>query len=436
MADHLTIPQLIMKKRNKEELSKQDIQDFIDAVVQDKAEGVQIGAMLMAMLLNDLTVTETTHLTNVMMNSGDTLKWPEEWNGSLVDKHSTGGVGDKISLVLAPALAACSLKASLTSEIKILPVPMISGRGLGHTGGTLDKVESIPGFQVAIKTDQMVDILRSVGCCIVGQTSNLCPADGVLYKSRDVTGTVDHIGLIAASIVSKKAAENVNALVLDVKAGKGAFCETVEKAHILADRMVQAGKGMNIKTSAVITDMNSPIGRMIGNALEVIEAIECLHGDGPQDINELVEQLGGQLLLSIGQVETIENGKEKIKRTLTDGTALKKFCAMCEAQGVAENFAEKLCTKGDISHLLPKAQHKTPIKSRLSGTISTIDAMECARIAQSLGAGRTKSDDKLKNGVGLELLVKVGSEIKEGKLAINRNFIFLKINPFNIRRPK
>ncbi|KAK6188929.1 hypothetical protein SNE40_005003 [Patella caerulea] len=358
--------------------------------------------MLMAMYLKDLTVLESNYLTQAMRASGEILSWPDEWNGLLVDKHSTGGVGDKISLVLAPALAACGLK-----------VPMISGRGLAHTGGTLDKLEAIPGFRVSMETKEMLNILRDVGCCIVGQTANLCPADKILYKSRDITATVDNLGLIAASIVSKKAAENINALVLDVKTGKGAFCEDMKKATDLAELMVKAGNDMGIKTSALITDMNSPIGYMVGNALEVAEAVDCLRGGGPSDVTELVENLGAKLLVSMGREATDDAGRARIRQTLQDGTALDKFRLMTIRQGVDEAVSKSLCD--DHSKVLPKAKMQTEIKSMKTGTVCSIDPMVCAEFAQSMGAGRYKSDDVLKLEVGLQLLVKVNTQIKEGE---------------------
>ncbi|XP_041350709.1 thymidine phosphorylase-like [Gigantopelta aegis] len=222
----LSVPNLIAKKRDGMELSKDEIEFFVQGVVSEIVDKSQIGAMLMAMYLRDLSVAETTCLTRAMMNSGDTLSWPKEWAGLVVDKHSTGGVGDKVSLILTPALAACGVK-----------VPMISGRGLGHTGGTLDKLESIPGFQVSVTTEKLLEILGTVGCCIVGQTKSLCPADKVIYSIRDVTGTVGHMGLITASIISKKAAEKLDALVLDVKFGHGAFLKDKNEARTLAQRM-------------------------------------------------------------------------------------------------------------------------------------------------------------------------------------------------------
>ncbi|XP_046559400.1 thymidine phosphorylase-like [Haliotis rubra] len=341
----VSFPALITKKRNKEELSRDEIEAFVNGIANNSVQDSQIGAMLMAMYLNDLTMRETTDLTRAMMNSGDTLSWPEEWKGNLVDKHSTGGVGDKVSLILAPALAACGVK-----------VPMISGRGLEHTGGTLDKLESIPGFQVSVTSEKMLDIIETVGCCIVGQTKKLCPADSKMYAIRDVTATVDNLGLITGSIISKKAAEKIDALVLDVKFGNGAFLKDIDTARKLARMMVGSGNGLGINTVSLLTSMNSPLGKMVGNALEVAETVWTLQGNGPDDLLNLVIELGGELLSVAGKAPSSEEGRRMVKDTISDGTALARFCHMAKAQGVDPAKADALCAPDtDVFSVLPRA---------------------------------------------------------------------------------
>ncbi|XP_048239429.1 thymidine phosphorylase-like isoform X2 [Haliotis rufescens] len=405
MSSAVNFPSLITKKRNKEELSRDDIEAFVNGIADESVQDSQIGAMLMAMYLNDLTMRETTDLTRAMMNSGETLSWPKEWKGELVDKHSTGGVGDKVSLVLAPALAACGLK-----------VPMISGRGLEHTGGTLDKLESIPGFQVSVTTEKMLDIIKTVGCCIVGQTKKLCPADSKMYAIRDVTGTVDNLGLITGSIISKKAAEKIDALVLDVKFGIGAFLKDIDTARKLAKMMVGSGNGLGIKTVSLLTTMNSPLGKMVGNALEVAESIWTLQGNGPDDLVNLITELGGELLSVAGKATSSEEGRRRIMTTLTDGSALAKFCAMVKAQGVEAATADALCARdADVYSILPKAPATKDLLSPKSGYVTGIGAMACAVVAQKLGAGRSKAGEAIDYTVGLEFMVTVGDKVEEGK---------------------
>ncbi|NWS61577.1 TYPH phosphorylase, partial [Chunga burmeisteri] len=275
------LPALIRKKRDGERLEEEEIQSFVRGVTEGTAQQGQIGAMLMAIRLRGMDAAETLALTRAMAASGRALAWPPAWRGLLVDKHSTGGVGDKVSLALAPALAACGCK-----------VPMISGRGLGHTGGTLDKLEAIPGFCISQRPEQMQSILERVGCCIVGQSEELVPADRVLYGLRDVTATVDSLPLITASILSKKAAEQLSALVLDVKFGSAALYPTQESARELAQSLVAVGEQLGIHMVAVLSRMDEPLGRCVGNSLEVLEALECLEGGGPPDLRELVTTLG------------------------------------------------------------------------------------------------------------------------------------------------
>nr|XP_021402051.1 thymidine phosphorylase [Lonchura striata domestica] len=326
------LPALIRKKRDGERLEDAEIRSFVRGVTEGTAQQGQIGAMLMAIRLRGMDAAETLALSRAMAGSGRTLAWPPAWHGLLVDKHSTGGVGDKVSLALAPALAACGCK-----------VPMISGRGLGHTGGTLDKLEAIPGFRVSQSPEEMQRILARVGCCIVGQSAELAPADRVLYGLRDVTATVDSLPLITASILSKKAAERLSALVLDVKFGEAALYPTQESARELAWSLVEVGTRLGIRTAALLSRMEQPLGRAVGNALEVLEALQCLGGGGPPDLRHLVTALGGVLLWQCGMAAGAEQGRERLARALDDGSALGTFEAMLGAQGVPPDTARGLC---------------------------------------------------------------------------------------------
>ncbi|XP_071799606.1 thymidine phosphorylase-like [Asterias amurensis] len=401
------MPDIIAKKRDGEELSTQEIEWFVEKM--PSVDDSQIGAFLMAMYLKGLSRDETAALTKAMQNSGDLLHWPPEWKGLVVDKHSTGGIGDKISLPLAPALAACGMK-----------VPMISGRGLGFTGGTLDKLESIPGYRVDVAEKDIIPILEQVGCCIVGQTSNLVPADKKLYATRDVTATVASLPLITASIISKKAAENVNSLILDTKFGKGTFMKTIEEGRQLAKSLVTVSNALGIKTTALLTDMNSPIGCTAGNALEVAEAIQCLQGSGPDDLRELVCQLGGHLLFISGKADSPADGIATIQTTLQDGTACAKFQAMLVAQGVLSSIAERLCQSkldqvDDVWKVLERAAYTTELQAGQCGYVQSIDALALGKVILELGAGRSVAGADIDYSVGFRLLVKVGSQLKKGQ---------------------
>ncbi|XP_061176775.1 thymidine phosphorylase-like [Saccostrea echinata] len=403
------IPALIAKKRDGGQLTPEEMKYFVREVVNGGVQDCQLGAMLMAIYFKDLSDDETNCLTKAMRDSGDVLgPWPVEWEGKIVDKHSTGGVGDKISLILAPALAACGMK-----------VPMISGRSLGHTGGTLDKLESIEGLFVSASKDKMLQILKNVGCCIVGQTDNIVPADRRMYAVRDVTGTVDNDGLIAGSIISKKAVEQPNALLLDVKFGVGTFKKDKNSARKLAQKLVNSGNSLGIKTVAFLTDMNNPIGKMIGNALEVAESVNCLNGNGPSELEDLVVKQGGQLLFLSGNASSTDEGQRKLKETLTNGEAARKFKEMIIAQGANPEKAEVLCTKGaNVWSVLPKAKFVTPIKSKCSGFVYAINSQKCGVCSKMLGAGRQASTDQIDPSVGLELCVDIGASISEGDIWI------------------
>ncbi|KAK7129752.1 hypothetical protein R3I93_019409 [Phoxinus phoxinus] len=399
----INFTELIKLKRDGDQFSPAQIHTFVQGVTSGAIQDSQIGAMLMAIWQKNMSDEETLALTREMMNSGETLEWPKEWR--VVDKHSTGGVGDKVSLPLAPALAACGCK-----------VPMISGRGLAHTGGTLDKLESIPGFNVIQSKQQVKQILQDVGCCIVGQTESLVPADRVLYAIRDATSTVDSLPLITSSIISKKGAEGLSALVLDVKFGRAALYKDLDSARELAQSLVTAGNSLGVKTGAALTRMDAPIGQSVGNAVEVCEALECLKGRGPDDLTELVTILGGHILRMCGLSSTLESGKEEIALKLNNGEALKKFQEMLEAQGVSADVASSLCSdETDYFRHMRRAAHQTELKVPDDGTVLDIDGLALAEVLHKLGAGRTQSGEKIDHSVGAEILVKMGQQVQKGE---------------------
>ncbi|XP_037701388.1 thymidine phosphorylase isoform X6 [Choloepus didactylus] len=350
--------ELIRLKRDGGRLGEADVRAFVGAVADGSAQGAQIGAMLMAIRLRGMDMEETAALTRALAESGQQLEWPEAWQGQLVDKHSTGGVGDKVSLVLAPALAACGCK-----------VPMISGRGLGHTGGTLDKLESIPGFTVIQSPEQMRKLLEQVGCCIVGQSEKLVPADGILYAARDVTATVDSLPLITASILSKKAVEGLSALVVDVKFGEAAVLPSQAQARELAAALVGVGAGLGLRVAAALTAMDTPVGRSVGHALEVEEALLCLDGAGPPDLRDLVTRLGGALLWLNRQAEAQAEGAARVAAALDDGSARGRFERMLAAQGVDPGLARALCSGSPARRreLLPRAREREELRAPADG---------------------------------------------------------------------
>ncbi|KAK2859210.1 hypothetical protein Q5P01_003830 [Channa striata] len=400
----LLIPNLIKKKRDGEQLSDEDIRAFIQAVTKKTIEECQTGAMLMAIWQKGMVATETKTLTGEMMSSGEVMSWPDEWAGLVVDKHSTGGVGDKVSLVLAPALAACGLK-----------VPMISGRGLAHTGGTLDKLESIPGFDIHQSPEQILQILTSVGCCIVGQSETLVPADRVLYSVRDATATVDSLPLITASIMSKKGAESLSALVLDVKFGRAALYKDLDSAKELAQWLMETGNSLGIPTGAVFSSMDGTIGRCVGNSLEVIEALQTLKGNGAEDLMELVTTLGAMLLTITGLASDLSGGRKLISDAVASGAALSKFQAMMEAQGVTAETARVLCSpRTDYYSILQKSAHQIELHTPEDGLVLEVDGFVLAEVLQKLGAGRSKVGEAVKHSVGAELLVSLGQRVRKG----------------------
>ncbi len=392
-------------------VDSKNIQDFVEKIISENEEirwdDFQIEQVLRSIFEYGIGPEQTAILTDSMRYSGRCLEWPEEWKHLVVDKHSTGGVGDKVSIPLAPALAACGLK-----------VPMISGRGLGHTGGTLDKLESLPGFNVQLSIEDVLDQVSDIGVSMVGQTDDLVPADRRMYAIRDVTGTVASIPLITSSIVSKKAAESLQALVLDVKYGKAAFMKNKDDAEELAKSMVDASNRCGITTSAVLTTMDHPIGCAIGNSLEILESIEAMRGNGPWDLEELICSQGGELLHATGIVENAELGFVKIQDSLHDGSALQYFIEMATSQGVDVSIFDSEHSLCLALGLLDSKLSTTEIRSSSTGIVSDIDAMELALVALELGAGRKKIGDIIDHAVGFLLEVELGENIDEGEIWI------------------
>lgn len=387
---------IIMKKRNGEELSPEEISFFVEGYTKGEIPDYQVSALMMAIYFQKMTETETAALTMAMADSGETLDL-SRIHGIKVDKHSTGGVGDKTSLALTPMVAACGI-----------PVAKMSGRGLGHTGGTIDKLESFPGFTTALTIEQFEKNVNEIGIAIMGQTADLAPADKKLYALRDVTATVDNMSLIASSIMSKKLAAGADAIVLDVKTGSGAFMKTEEDARALAQEMVKIGKNAGRKTIAVISDMNQPLGYAVGNALEVKEAIETLKGNGPADFLELCLTLGSQMLLAGGKCTDAAEARRQLEETITSGSALQKLAAFVAAQG------------GDAQavyhpQLLPQAAILEEIPSPQEGYISRIACDEVGICSLLLGGGRETKESKIDLSVGIVLQKKVGDFVKEGE---------------------
>ena len=392
----MRIYDIIRKKRDKEELTKEEIDFFVDRYSKGEIPDYQASALLMAIYLNKMNKQETAYLTEAMMNSGEVMDL-SEINGVKVDKHSTGGVGDKTTIALAPLMAACGV-----------PVAKMSGRGLGHTGGTLDKLEAIPGFSIEMSSKKFIDSVNDIKIAVCGQTASIAVADKKMYALRDVTATVDNISLIAASIMCKKLASGADAIVLDVKTGDGAFMKTLDDSFALAKEMVEIGTAMNRETIAIISDMDEPLGSAVGNSLEVIEAIEALKGRGPKDFMTLCETLGAYMLVSSKIASNYEDGVRRIKEALESGTALEKFKEFVTNQGGNPEVAE------DYS-LLPKASHIVEIKSDKTGFIDKIEAEAVGVSAMILGAGRETKEDELDLSAGIILKKKVGDFVNEGE---------------------
>ncbi|MCH5461542.1 pyrimidine-nucleoside phosphorylase [Lactobacillus sp. LC28-10] len=387
---------VIDHKRNGGELTNEEIKFFVDGVVDGSIPDYQTSALLMAIYFNGMADGEQAELAMQMLKSGDQLDL-SDIPGIKVDKHSTGGVGDKTSLPLAPMIAALGI-----------PIPMISGRGLGHTGGTLDKLEAIPGFKVELTEDQFKQQVKDIHLAIVGATGNIAPADKKIYALRDVTDTVDSIPLIAGSIMSKKIASGTDALVLDVKTGSGAFMKTEDQARSLAEALVSIGKNAGMDCMALISDMNQPLGRMIGNALEIKETIDILKGQGPADITDLVLTLGSQMVVLAKKAQTLEEAREMLKEVVANGKALESFRQMVIAQGGDERFV-------DDPTIMPQAKYKIDLPAKSSGVVAKMTADEIGVASMLLGGGRQKADDQLDYAVGIELKKKVGDAVSEGE---------------------
>lgn len=382
---------LIAKKRDGHELTADEIAALIAGYAEGRIPDYQMSAWAMAVYLRGMTTAETAALTEAMLHSGTTLTWPA--GGAIVDKHSTGGIGDKTSLILAPLLACCGLR-----------VPMISGRGLGATGGTLDKLEAITGFRTDLSLPEIERVVNdpAVGCVITGASQELAPADRKLYGLRDVTATVASIPLITASIMSKKLAEGLQSLVLDVKFGSGAFMKTRAAAEELAQSLVATGKRMGVATTALLTDMNQPLGKMAGNAVEVQEAIAVLQGNGPADVRDLTIALGAEVMVSAKQSASLLTASEQLARVLDDGSAHERFARMVAAQG------------GNLDAPRPIAE-ESQILAEQRGYLAAVDTEALGLAVIEMGGGRRKVGDQIDFSVGLQMLVRVGDVVGQGQ---------------------
>ncbi|MBU3161519.1 pyrimidine-nucleoside phosphorylase [Clostridium frigoris] len=387
---------VISKKRDGKELTTEEINFFIEGYTKGTIPDYQASSLAMAIYFQDMNDRERADLTMAMVNSGETIDL-SKIEGIKVDKHSTGGVGDTTTLVLAPLVAALDI-----------PVAKMSGRGLGHTGGTIDKLESISGFHVEITISQFIDLVNRDKVAVVGQSGNLTPADKKLYALRDVTGTVNSIPLIASSIMSKKIAAGANAIVLDVKTGAGAFMKTDKDAENLAHAMVEIGNNVGRKTMAIISDMSQPLGFAIGNALEVKEAIDTLKGEGPEDLTELVLTLGSQMVVLAKKANTLEEARKMLMDVIKNGKAIDKFKVFIKNQGGDSSIV-------DNPEKLPQAKYKIDVPALTSGVVSNMVADEIGIAAMLLGAGRATKEDKIDLAVGLMLRKKVGDKIEKGE---------------------
>ncbi|GAB4387301.1 MAG: pyrimidine-nucleoside phosphorylase [Thermodesulfovibrionales bacterium] len=398
---------IIRKKRDGEELSKEEIGFFINGVVRDEIPNYQASAFLMAVCLKGMTDAETIALTEAMLRSGTVLDLGSV-SGVKVDKHSTGGVGDKTSIIVAPLMAAMGIK-----------VPMVSGRALGHTGGTLDKLESIPGFRTGLSVEEFKRNVSELGASIMGQTDDLAPADRELYALRDVTATVESVPLIASSIMSKKLAEGVDGLVLDVKTGSGAFMAGMDEARALARTLVNIGNAMGVRTVALITDMDQPLGKTVGNSLEIKECVAALRGKGPRDLMEVTLTLSAWMLSLADSLtedvplarmtgETLKRYKDEMMDFIEKGDAFKKFVELVDAQGGDPEVAFKPA-------LLPGADYIKEIRADRDGYVTRLDARAVGTASMLLGAGRTRAEDEVDPAAGIILVKKVGDRVKQGE---------------------
>jgi len=387
---------LIRKKRDSGELSREEIEFLVSGYTRGDIPDYQMAAWLMAVWIRGMNRSELVALTEVMLYSGQVLAHTDI-PGKKVDKHSTGGVGDKTSLILAPIVAAGGLT-----------VPMISGRGLGHTGGTLDKLEAIPGFNVNLSLEEFRHVLRECGMALIGQTAQIAPADKKIYALRDVTATVENIGLICASIMSKKLAEGIDALVLDVKTGSGAFMKKEEDSIRLAEVMVETGKRMGKKVVALITDMDEPLGRMAGHSNEVFESVEVLKGRGPADLRDLSLELSAWMFYLGERTKSVEEGRHLAERMVATGQALEKFREGIRLQGGDERVV-------DAPERLPQARFRAEVVSSVSGFITATNCEQFGTALAMLGGGREKKEDKIDHAVGLEFHKRIGDSVEKGE---------------------
>lgn len=388
---------LIQKKRDKEALSKDEIEYMVRGYTNGNIPDYQMSAFLMAVYLNGMNEEEILNLTLAMADSGERLEL-DMIDGVKVDKHSTGGVGDKTTLIVAPIVAACGI-----------PVAKMSGRGLGHTGGTIDKLESIPGYRTTISTDKFINNVNRIKIAIVGQTVNLAPADKKIYALRDVTATVESIPLISSSIMSKKLASGADAIVLDVKTGSGAFMKNENDAVALANEMVKIGRGAGKNTIAVVTDMNEPLGNAVGNALEVIEAIETLKGNGPDDLTEISVELAGHMIVAAGESKDIESARRLAKEMINSGKALGRFRELLKAQGGNTNVIEDYT-------LFPQADIIHEVKAEKNGYISRICTSDVGVTSLILGGGRETKESVIDLSVGIIMKKKIGDKVNKGDI--------------------
>jgi pyrimidine-nucleoside phosphorylase len=386
---------IILSKRDGRTLTRDEIRFFVDGVTAGTLPDYQASALLMAILLRGMSAEETAWLTDAMVHSGVRVDL-RDIPGVKVDKHSTGGVGDKTSLILAPLAAACGV-----------PVPMMSGRGLGHTGGTLDKLEAIPGFRVNLSLEEMKAALATVGCAMIGQTAQIAPADKKLYALRDVTGTVESIPLISASIMSKKIAEGIDALVLDVKTGSGAFMKTEADSRRLAESLVAIGNASGVKTEAIITAMESPLGHAVGNALEVIECLEVLKGRGPRDLIDVSVELTARMLV-LGQVAPdLAAATQQVQRAIASGAGLERFRRIIEVQGGDPRVV-------DDYQRMPHVAGRHVVAASRAGFVTAVDAELVGRASVALGAGRDRVDEAVDPAVGIMVAAKPGDAVRAG----------------------
>jgi len=394
---------IIMSKRDGRALTRDEIRFFVDGVTNGSLPDYQASALLMAILLRGMQAEETAALTDAMVHSGIRVDLGDI-PGVKVDKHSTGGVGDKTSLVLAPLAAACGV-----------PVPMMSGRGLGHTGGTLDKLEAIPGFRVDLSLEEMKAALVKAGCAMIGQTAQIAPADKKLYALRDVTGTVESIPLISASIMSKKIAEGIDALVLDVKTGSGAFMKTEADSRRLAESLVSIGNASGVRTEAIITAMDAPLGRAVGNALEVIECLDVLKGGGPQDLVDVSVELAARMLVLGKVADDIAAAETQVRKAIASGAGLERFRQIIEIQGgdprVVDDYGR-----------MPHVADRHTIAADKPGYLTGLDAELVGRASVALGAGRDRVEDPVDPAVGIMVAAKPGEKVKPGDPVLELHF--------------